>query len=225
MLHPVAGLIALSAFAFAADVSIKEGIVTAGQAVEVTVSNANEVNEDLYPGAVATNLKIGLFNSNYQYWMCSLTDFIPAKNGTVIVIIPPEMGPSGAYYAISAYGLSNPPPNSVWSGFVVRHVPTQYFFLTNGTGIWTPEDISPLLQGQGLIGLWDADIPCSSYPCAQKCAGKQFPDEHAGDAWTLSSTYLICLKKCDGVKIDYDRIKETEDNKPLATHCGSISTQ
>ncbi|KAF2868739.1 hypothetical protein BDV95DRAFT_121836 [Massariosphaeria phaeospora] len=191
----------LAAFACAAELSIVGQNVTAGEEVEVTIVNATEVG-DYYDGMKATDLKIGIFSTIYNYKMCSLTDFIPAQDGTIKVTVPPEMGPSGLYYEISSEGYSNPEKGTVGES-IIGPGNTKLFFLSGGKGSWTPAETMKELKYGGLIGFANADIPCKSYPCAQDCAKKQFPEE---SAWASGTEWMNCLVECDGVIVNSESI-------------------
>lgn len=115
------------------------------------------------------------------------------------------MGPSGVYYALEAYGFpSNASPflgDSVIRSGVTSG--TNYFYLSSGLGAWTPAETQDALLLEGLVGFWNADIPCASYACAQDCARRQIP---SASAWRNGSVWSDCVASCPGVELDYDRI-------------------
>ncbi|KAF2006701.1 hypothetical protein P154DRAFT_559189 [Amniculicola lignicola CBS 123094] len=188
----------LAALARAAELTMEGQNVTAGEEVQIIIANATEAGSG-YPGKTVTDLKIGIFNTIYNFWMCSLTDFIPAVDGPMKVTVPPEMGPSGTYYEIASLGYENPGEFG-FTDFIIRMGNTKLFFLSGGKGKWTPAETMPDLKYNGLTNFLEADIPCSSYPCAQDCAKKQFP---SADVWYYQSVWIECLKACDGVKADW----------------------
>jgi hypothetical protein len=147
----------------------------------------------------------------------SLTGILPAEDGNVTVTIPPEMGPSGMYYEISADGYENP-TNKSWKN-IISGKNTPFIYLAGGKGSWTPAETTPELKYQGLVGFENADIPCNSYPCAQQCAAKYFP---LTSGWQEGSDWMNCLTACEGVTINAsnDETKSSVDiavNSTLAT--------
>jgi hypothetical protein len=136
----------------------------------------------------------------------SLTPYIPAHNTTITLTIPPSLGPSGQYYKLAAYGFSNPDTSlpATTANYVVQS-DASIFYLTNGTGAWTPAETAEELNYHGLTGAGNADIPCEAYACARACAGKQVP---VGQAWEKGSAWRTCLAECEGVFVDEERVAE-----------------
>lgn len=122
---------------------------------------------------------------------------LPANDGNISVTIPPEMGPSGMYYMISAEGYESADTDSWMS--IIRGKNTPFFYLAGGTGSWTPAEMTPEMKYSGLVGFENADIPCKSYPCAQTCATKYFP---LISGWRKGSDWYKCLSACEGVTIN-----------------------
>ncbi|CAG5184520.1 uncharacterized protein ALTATR162_LOCUS10950 [Alternaria atra] len=170
--------------------------VQAGQDITLTITNATEAGSG-YPGKKATHFRITIWNSIYMWNMCSLTGILPAKDGNVTVTIPPGMGPSGMYYEIGADGYSNP-TNESWMN-IISGKNTPFIYLAGGKGSWIPAETTPELKYQGLVGFENADIPCNSYPCAQRCAAKYFP---LTSGWQEGSDWINCLTACEGVTIN-----------------------
>ncbi|KAH8195143.1 hypothetical protein TruAng_010695 [Truncatella angustata] len=190
--------------AYAADASVADQLgarplkLTAGQEIDLTINNATEVGSGYVGEYETTHIKIVMYNMLHMSWMCSLTDFLPAKDGIVKITIPPEMGPSGTYYEISAWGYSLDSASSLAPKHIITGHSTQMLFLSGGEGHWIPAETARELRYYGLPGWENADIPCRSYPCAQACAVKQFPDD---SAWVDGSVWMDCLTACDGVVV------------------------
>lgn len=123
------------------------------------------------------------------------------------------MGPFGLYYEMTAAGFEDPENGTVGDN-IIHGDNTKLFYLSGAKGKWTPAETADELRFNGLVGFWNADIPCSSYACAQDCAAKQFPDD---SAWKNGTTWLDCLAACDGVVIDYGRIYEYGSSSPTTT--------
>jgi hypothetical protein len=107
------------------------------------------------------------------------------------------MGPSGMYYVISADGYQNP-TNESWMN-IISGKNTPFIYLAGGKGSWIPAETTPELKYHGLVGFENADIPCNSYPCAQRCAAKYFP---LTSGWQEGSDWINCLTACKGVTIN-----------------------
>jgi hypothetical protein len=196
--------------------------VKAGEEVTLKIQNATELGV-AYQGSSyrTTHLQIHLFSYVYAYSMCKLafslwlrdiwtytyvghlTDYFPAENGTVKVTIPSDVGPSGTYYDIAAYGYYIPddetPAEQVATG-----TSSEIFFLSGGEGHWVPEEAEESLRLHGLSNIDHAEIPCESYSCVQACAEQEFPDSH--NVWVNGSTWVDCISECDGVRIRWDNV-------------------
>ncbi|KAF2017856.1 hypothetical protein BU24DRAFT_420918 [Aaosphaeria arxii CBS 175.79] len=219
-------ILALAAVARAAELSLKSREVTAGEEFEVEVVNATEAGSG-YPGKKTTHLQFGISSMVYANWMCSLTEFVPAEDGTFKLTIPPEMGPFGSHYKLAYYGYEDPEEGTVGDS-IIRGSNKFMLYLHGAKGQFVPAETVEQLKYNGLVGFWNADIPCKSYPCAQKCAQEEVPLDYA---WNEGSTWMKCITECEGVIINHSRINqfpatsstEVEVPQSLPTPTGSCT--
>ncbi|KAF2017855.1 hypothetical protein BU24DRAFT_449438 [Aaosphaeria arxii CBS 175.79] len=209
----LATFLVIAKIACAGQPEINRSIARADESFEVIVKDAINGPKD---GLKITHMKLGLGNSMNLQWMCTLTDYMPAKDGRYNVTVPAEVGPQGYYYDVRMILFAN---DSTVKPYVFGGV-SEAFWLTGGKGRIVPAEKPDILQ-TGLSNMASVDLPCKSYPCAQECAEKELTHN---PAWKKGSKFVKCLEACEGVSVDEDSLVGEDILTQFEMNTASITT-
>ncbi|KAI9664976.1 MAG: hypothetical protein M1821_006424 [Bathelium mastoideum] len=148
--------------------------ITAGTSTTINFPNANSTSYKVYLAATVPGYAEGL--------SCYLINSTIIPYSGITVNIPACVGPSAPnYYSIA---VQAPCADPIYSA--------QFDFLGgNGT-------ITDYERSLGGAPLWfAAQLPCTAYDCARRCAQQGYPADLSGDGAYANMTG--CIKACPGV--------------------------
>lgn len=152
-------LVASTSLVRASDSLQFPSVVTAGQPATLTVNNAQMIanGDSLFRVSLVTLPP----PSNFPSTVCWLVNATSVNTTTLDITIPPDVGPSGRFYALAGTGI-NLDLGMGMSGYAGSE-DSNNFTLKGGTAQWSPGEL------KGVIFGFPNDIPCTSYNCVRNC--------------------------------------------------------